>query len=336
MDKEIKLLASGVLVAVVAIICAWSWRFWEYEILLSSTGDWAAFGSFLGGVLGPFFSLVTIVYLFRSYRKQASRMDDQMESMQKQSELMQKQMELLREQVEREYLRDDREMLMNELRVLSRKIGELCENDIEFVAIAEDYLPLFYGEKVKYDVIDRHMVDVDGYRLYGGLISALGGLEAKANLAAVHNFIAKCKEKRRRLYSDLLHIEYAFRKLVDLSFRALERGARVDVVKSIVLQSLPHAASLAKWGYFSQEHYIYLQVLRDLPDDETAWHDYVSEKFFSELSSCQDADLSSEEVKFTIKLDDEEEKHVEGYYIEELCGERVWMREGASVWEKAS
>ncbi len=328
MDKETKLLAAGVLAAVGIVICAWSLRFWGDGILSSTTGDWAAFGSFFGGLLGPFFSLATIVYLVWSFREQASVMNDQMKSMQRQTELMQ-------EQVEKDRERDERDMLMNELRVLAKKVNELCEDPIDFVAIAEDFVPIYFGKDVEYNVIDRYMIDVNGYRLYGGLISVLGGLEHRAGLAGVQKFLDKCKKKRGAFNFDLLHVDYVFIQLIDLSFRALEHGARADVVKSITLPIFPHATSLFGLGRLSEGHYCYLQLLRDIPDEKTAWEEYVSGKFVSEFLLTQRTGLSEEQVEFKVQLD-EENTIVEGYQVVERDSGQVWERERASVWKKVS
>lgn len=311
MDNEKKILIA--IVACVGFVAVggvglFAIQFAHYG-LSSSTSDWASFGSFVGGILGPLLSLLTIFYMVWSFKKQTA--------------LMHKQMKKDRE-------KDERDMLLSEIRFHIEKIEYCSEQSFEFADVAESLILYLYGEKREYKLEGEKTLVVGGARLGGKVFPLLKTIESWRDVETVKGFI---NERRGHVFLyPLEQAKAALELVVYLMMEAQQKGASLNVIRSFSARCIHIAVTLNDWGELEDFYYKNLLVMHSVPVNIDYWPDLVTKMWVSTLNDQELKGWSHEDTEFEVK---ENRGEIEFQLIHKNTRE-VWVSVNAKEWKKAS
>lgn len=323
MSKEFKILVSVVATAVVVVLSAWGWRFLGVGIFSSTTNDWAAFGSFFGGLLGPFFSLATIVYLIWSFRKQTVMMNEQVVSMKHQTKLMS-------DQIKKTDQINECQLLVEEIKELIEKFGVCCTKPACLAEISSEFFSTYFKEKKEIERVDRYTVIVDDNHWQLEVVQLLIGLETKSDTQQVKDFLEKIKGGQ--IGFELSQANLFIKNAMVLTGIALERGAQPEVLKSYFEPWYEFVRALNRWGYCGDSVLIMYNLLFKLPYARPAQEKFYDNFVLNNFKQSLRANIDDCEVKFKLNV---EEKSFEVTVTNCKTNEK-WklMEEGG--WKKAS
>lgn len=174
LDNEKKILI--VIVACVGLVAVggvglFAIQFAQYG-LSPSTSDWANFGSFVGGILGPLLSLLTIFYMVWSFKKQTA---------------------MVQEQLKQDKRKDECSMLMNELKVQIAKIETAFSQDAELSDVADKYFYYLHGKEKELKRINSRIIEVEGEAYSADVFPLLVTLKVQAGEEAFKAFVHEVK-----------------------------------------------------------------------------------------------------------------------------------------------
>lgn len=331
MNKETKLMAAGVLAAVGIVILTWSLRFWGDGILSSTTDDWAAFGSFFGGLLGPFFSLATILYLVWSFRKQASVMNDQMQSMQRQTELMQEQMALAQVQIQKDREKNERDLLVSEIRNHIEVIEKYCFQRIEIAPVIEEYFNLVGLSGKDWRMIDCYTFEMNGKCYRSSAIEMLNEIEYVSNVETVKKFIEN-NEGLVAIYP-IKKIAQCFVNLIPMLLEARRKGADLVALTSMISRVDTFGWMLNRWGELDPSYLRIMAAIKMLPVSAGTPSIEFKKEYLKELKKEQQVTWLSNDVSFEPTIIKET---VVAIRLRNLTTHECWEKLPVKKWKKVS